>query len=402
MDAAKYVFGLYKLRYIQMKELIMSHNLGGTQRPEDVRDFPLGVVQAPVDHPPVFMQNVAPVAILSQLKTPSCGAHAGNYLKMYEKYVELGMPQSTVSFSPRFLWTQIRALDGAKPDDGSNMRTIFKALQTKGTCDLSLCTNDSWLSNAQYCDPTAVTDAAKANALTNTVKSYAFLPPSSSFDDIKRAIYQNGGVLILMSVNEQMWTATNGTITWAESSVLPLRPATPAHPAVSGHFVFAHSYDQNYIYFANSWGTNWGRSGHGYFGVNYVSQLVEFGIALDLPLDLVNQLKKVAAPKFKTGDQVRVTAVVNVRGDATTIGKLLGEKSVGATGTIVNGPVINHGFVWWEVNYDQDPSGWSVEGNLSLVTAPKVTTPINGPVAKGSDVTKESWFIRLLRIFFKK
>ncbi len=77
-------------------------------------------------------------------------------------------------------------------------------------------------------------------------------------------------------------------------------------------------------------------------------------------------LQKVATPssstKFVTGNRVRTTDKLNVR--ATAGGTLLGTKTLGALGTVASGPVYFAGSFWWQINYDTDPDGWSVENYL--------------------------------------
>lgn len=380
-------------------DIIMNHDLGGNERPTDERDFPLGAVQAPADHPPVFMQNISPITIYNQNKTPSCGAHAGTWFKSYEKFIELGQPLNTQQFSPASLWIEIKS-DGTSPDAGTDMRTIFKNLQTKGVCDITLWANNTLLSNVAYAAG-PLSDAARKNALVNVIRSYAFLPSGFSFDDLKKAIYQNGAVLLLMKVNAQMWTAPSGVSSWAEHDILPMRPPTNQYPVQSGHFVVAHSYDENYIYFANSWSLQWGRNGHGYFGINYMPQLVEAGLALDLPLDLVNQLKQTGTPKYKATDKIMVTKQVNVRGNATTSGKILGEQDAGMPGTIVSGPIVNNGYIWWNINFIAGASGWCIENNIAAVvnsTASPVPTLPTPVIVTPATPVGEGWFGRLLTL----
>jgi starvation-inducible outer membrane lipoprotein len=43
----------------------------------------------------------------------------------------------------------------------------------------------------------------------------------------------------------------------------------------------------------------------------------------------------------------------------------LGTQSYGATGTIIGGPVEADGYRWWQINYDNNPDGWSIEGEDS-------------------------------------
>jgi hypothetical protein len=115
-----------------------------------------------------------------------------------------------------------------------------------------------------------------ADGTKHPIASYAFLT-DLSFSGLKQAIKDNGAVILLIYVNAQFWTAPNGRSSWNESDILPLRAPSDLYPRVDGHFITCHSYDENYIYFANSFGTTWGRNGHGYFGQDYLTEVLEAG-----------------------------------------------------------------------------------------------------------------------------
>ena len=36
-------------------------------------------------------------------------------------------------------------------------------------------------------------------------------------------------------------------------------------------------------------------------------------------------------------------------------------------GTIIGGPTTADGYIWWQVNYDKNPDGWSAEDWLTKV-----------------------------------
>ena len=45
----------------------------------------------------------------------------------------------------------------------------------------------------------------------------------------------------------------------------------------------------------------------------------------------------------------------------TPSGTFLGTQQQGALGTIEGGPVSRDNHIWWQISYDNDPSGWSVD-----------------------------------------
>lgn len=73
------------------------------------------------------------------------------------------------------------------------------------------------------------------------------------------------------------------------------------------------------------------------------------------------------AAKFSIGDRVQVTANVNVRSTPSNSGTLLGTQPKTYIGTVVGGPMTADGFTWWNINYDNNPDGWSIENSLLKV-----------------------------------
>lgn len=239
------------------------------ERPIDVRDLSLGTAGFPESIPATFMQDAAFAApIYYQAKQPACGAHAGAWLK--------GFLGALATPSPRFIWESIKFFDGIPIESGTDMRSIFKSLQ-KGVLPLSQVPNTSDMPDQDYAAPTDLTIANIAQAGQDIIDNYAF-QDNPTFDQLKQLIYANKAVLILLRIGESFYTAPDGRISWAEADTQPLRVPSPI---IGGHFVVAHSYDEKYIYFANSFSQTYGRNGHGYFGPEYMPYVVEAGTAID-------------------------------------------------------------------------------------------------------------------------
>jgi uncharacterized protein YgiM (DUF1202 family) len=64
------------------------------------------------------------------------------------------------------------------------------------------------------------------------------------------------------------------------------------------------------------------------------------------------------------GAKVTVLDVLNVRSAASTGALIAGAENTGSTGTVVSGPAAANGYTWWEINYDDGLSGWSVGNYL--------------------------------------
>ncbi len=243
-------------------------NLGAVERPTDSRDFGLATYQQPVALPDTFFTQLS-VPVYYQGKYGTCGAHAGATLDstLYNK-----------ALSPKYLWKQIKLIDGFPVDVGTDMRSIMKSLLNTGDCSLALSPNDLGASITDYTDPTQLTDAMKKDAYPNDITGYAFID-RPTWQDVKQAIYQNRVVIARVRCGDGWWKDKNGNGSWAEKDVLPLRLGTYA----SGHFIVLIGYDTTYIYFRNSWSSDWGRGGDGYFALSYLPNVLELGTALALP-----------------------------------------------------------------------------------------------------------------------
>ncbi len=245
-------------------------NLGGQDKPEDKRDIKLGAGAAPVySFPPTLNSlNAITAAVEYQKQQPACGAHAGSSLRGILK---------AAHFTPRFTWADIKSFDGMPVEWGTDIRSIFKSITKQGALDFPLLGNDASLSLQDYVKP-AITQAMRANAATHSGMGYGFIT-DLTFNGIKQFLYDHGPSIMLMRVGEEMWTAPNGSASWQEIDILPMRPPKKV---ISGHFVVIHSYDENNVYFLNSWSDEWGRKGHGYFGANYMPFINDVGTLFPL------------------------------------------------------------------------------------------------------------------------
>lgn len=250
-------------------EPFIPNNLGGVARKDDVRDYILGEAGVP-SYPATYTQDAAFAApIYFQGHRPACGAHAGVWLKTL---IDIKSGKQTAHYTPRFTWIDLKK-DGSNPSDGTDMRSIFKSLASTGVDDFEPLENNVTYGDADYANKKFITSAMTAMAATNKLGSaYAFFTPT--FQQIKQNIFDHGAALLLIRIGDEFWTNAKGQVDWSEAGVCPLRVPSPV---VSGHFIVAHSYDENYIYFANSFGPTWGRKGHGYFGINYMPWVVEAG-----------------------------------------------------------------------------------------------------------------------------
>ena len=68
------------------------------------------------------------------------------------------------------------------------------------------------------------------------------------------------------------------------------------------------------------------------------------------------------------GSRVTTTANLNVRSSASAGASKLGTESIGAQGVVIGGPTTASGHTWWQVNFDNGISGWSI-GDYLLAAA---------------------------------
>ncbi|MBI2096987.1 MAG: peptidoglycan-binding protein, partial [Candidatus Sungbacteria bacterium] len=84
--------------------------------------------------------------------------------------------------------------------------------------------------------------------------------------------------------------------------------------------------------------------------------------------------------KFTVGDRILVSVRVKVRSSPAIQNNRLGAQSVGASGTVVSGPVQADDYIWWNINYDSGTDGWSA-GNF-LKKSIGVTPPLGQQLPK--------------------
>lgn len=245
--------------------------LGGIEKKADVRDVPLGAVTSPTYTFAAELHDFTAweADVEYQGQQPACGAHAGSKLN--------GLRLSGTRFSPRFTWADIKTFDGWALEDGTDLRSILKSLTKAGTSNFAIVKNDVGLSLEQYAHP-SITLSTRTSAAQYAASGYGFIT-DRTFKGLKQYINDHGPVILLIRVSERFWTAANGQTSWAEKDILPLAVPNAQFPLISGHFVVAHSYDENNIYFINSFGPTWGRMGHGYFQADYMPYVLD-GAAL--------------------------------------------------------------------------------------------------------------------------
>jgi hypothetical protein len=92
-------------------------------------------------------------------------------------------------------------------------------------------------------------------------------------------------------------------------------------------------------------------------------------------------------PLFLPGDRVKTTANLNARVTPSIKGDIVGEEPKGSLGTIVGGPTNAGGYTWWQINYDNNVSGWSADTYLVEVSTPTSEDPSCTLTASPTSIT---------------
>jgi hypothetical protein len=202
--------------------------LGALERPKDERDFPLGAAQLPIPRPPVFLPDNSWLQRNYQAQTPTCGPHAESH---HKAILDHARDNSTPRFTPRF--TAIRMKDPSSPvydhyapDEGTDMRSLFKAAQA-GQNTFEPLENNTLLPLGDYLNPSAVTSAMISESTQHLIGAYAFA--LTDFESVCQAIYQNKAVILTIKCDEGFWGVNTPSFT------------VPKY----GHFVCADGYDES-------------------------------------------------------------------------------------------------------------------------------------------------------------
>lgn len=254
--------------------------MGAIQSEATGSAFDLGSL-IPMNATPAVFMPAYPVIAEMQGKQPACGAHAGAIVANI-------LDGTGFRGSPEYLWDKIKLIDGFAVEDGTDLASILKTLANKGICSFSMLPNHADIETlAQYADASKITQAMDADASKHTVMpAYAFTW-SPTLQDLKDAVYTHKAVILLMRIGAEFWTPS-----WSEKDILPLKTT---FPIISGHFVTAYAYDEQYVYFYNHWSQSWGRQGIGYFTQDYMPRIMEMGTVLDV-------MSYVFARNLKLGD----------------------------------------------------------------------------------------------------
>jgi len=229
------------------------------RKPEDLR---VGGAEPATPQPPyddeAFFDSEP---ILMQGFSPECGGYSLAFLLAY-------LLNLTDKLNGTFAYAFEKTVDGVPNEDGTTIQAIGTAAKNSGTCLEDLFPDDS--SNPSGAPTTPFSKATPA-AIQDAALRAGWIPlflTDLSWNGIQAAIVKYKAVIIEAEVGDEWYTAPDGTTSWAEADVLPIRP--PQEVIDAHFFVAGGKFDAQDIWFANSWSIKWGHNGFGYFQENYI------------------------------------------------------------------------------------------------------------------------------------
>lgn len=216
--------------------------------PPDPRDFRFAVFAGTQTLPSSFSRKDEMPPVRNQGKYGTCVGHAVWAIKEWQERQQGDNPQG--GLSPRFIYQMAKQQDGMPNQAGTFPRVALKVAQDYGDCPETVFPYNELTSDVNLPPPPPnVVEAASPYK----VSAYARL---TSLDEVKRAIVEQGPVLLGVTVCENFLQAKD---------YIP----QPEGRLCGGHAIVACAYDDKIklgpyvggVLLMNSWGTTWGRAG---------------------------------------------------------------------------------------------------------------------------------------------
>ena len=242
-----------------------NHSLGALRNSRDYRDVQLAQVQTPIVLPSKFITDISFILVFDQMANGSCVGQAHAIVHIYNEYKENGVIKN---LSPRYLYALSKKIDGIPNQQGTQPRITAGIEISKGCATEKTVPNYNHLNHLYY---TLVIETPEIIADAKPFKMKGYAAVISDKEALKQAIYQNGIIPITISVGNYTNPILRGDI--------------------GLHRVCLYGFAGDRFFYRNSWGSEWGDNGNGYFdwGTNDVYDAMAF---VDLPNEIIDEAKK--------------------------------------------------------------------------------------------------------------
>lgn len=223
------------------------------------------IYQMPEDLPSAFNLRYLAGPVTEQRGFGTCAAHSGANVKRVQE--ALNYAGANYEFSPLFLYSEAKKVDGFPDTEGTTLRAIMEVLAKRGVC-LEKTMPYSGMVWPGVPDPQP---GAYAEAKRFVISGYA---AANSLAEVKFQITQSRPVLAGILVCENFLTVgTNGFV--------PM----PAGRLLGGHAVTVVGYDDSltfdgrtgFLQIKNSHGPEWGELGFGWIPYDYFHLVADIG-----------------------------------------------------------------------------------------------------------------------------
>ena len=295
-----------------MKKEIRFTNPGLVPSPEDPRDLLTSQIIPEIKRYPQECPQPFDLKVLDQNGTPECVAHAGANLKTYLEKRE----RRNIEFDPHWLYKKCKEIDGHPELRGTYLRALLKVLQKFGAKPLN---------------------GSEEEAKNYRISAYARID-KITFEELKKHIFVYGMVLAGFIGSNEGWKNAN------------LRPPKPGE-RTWGHGVLLSDYIMPKIAVFNSWGEDWGDSGKGYIGPDYLP-FEAWVVLVDYPTPEKSAVKEgwVALPYLnlaKVGNIGSTLTRLNLREEPN--GKILTTLEANTNCKLIEGPVTRGNLTWVKI-----------------------------------------------------
>jgi len=173
--------------------------------------------------------------------------------------------------------------------EGSSIFSALKVAKNIGFLPLSKWTYtteyDRYLPYSEYIKKLQAIPDAEIEALkllcVDKISGYASVDIFDTQKLAKAIVESEGGILCRYNCGDTWWKSINGTVSWNEHDISPLRYP---NPATSGHAIIMNKFDYsvpNLQTLANTWGTDYARKGcidinHNNYGMTEAWTILSF------------------------------------------------------------------------------------------------------------------------------